>query len=98
MQPTDPSKFTDRAWDAVVVSQDVARRYRQQQLEVEHVMLALLDQSPDPGQTQPDLLRLWSGLGQEENSLRSSLEDFARRQPQVTRGDQLSLGRGLDAL
>ena len=98
MQPTDPSKFTDRAWDAVVVSQDVARRYRQQQLEVEHVMLALLDQSPDPGQSQPDLLRLWSGLGQEENSLRSSLEDFARRQPQVTRGDQLYLGRGLDDL
>jgi|GEM_PF-4206209 len=43
MQPTDPSKFTDQAWDAIVASQDVARRYRNQNLEVEHVMLALLE-------------------------------------------------------
>ncbi|WP_246844183.1 Clp protease N-terminal domain-containing protein, partial [Hydrocoleum sp. CS-953] len=44
MQPTDPSKFTEQAWDAIVKSQDVARRYQNQQLEVEHLIIALLEQ------------------------------------------------------
>ncbi|MFM7442032.1 MAG: Clp protease N-terminal domain-containing protein, partial [Snowella sp.] len=42
MQPTDPSKFTEQAWDAIVKSQEVARRFKNQTLEVEHVVLALL--------------------------------------------------------
>jgi ATP-dependent Clp protease ATP-binding subunit ClpB len=42
MQPTDPDKFTDTSWDAVKKSQDVVRAYKQQQLEVEHLILALL--------------------------------------------------------
>lgn len=44
MQPTDPNKFTDKAWEAIVQSQDVARRFQQQQLEVEHLAIALLEQ------------------------------------------------------
>ena len=45
MQPTDPDKFTAKAWDAIVEAQDVARRFRQQYLEVEHVTLAMLEQA-----------------------------------------------------
>ncbi|MBC6479928.1 MAG: hypothetical protein GDA56_21250 [Hormoscilla sp. GM7CHS1pb] len=44
MQPTDSSKFTDKAWEAIVNSQDVARRGKHQQLEVEHVTIAMLEQ------------------------------------------------------
>ncbi|HEY9813906.1 MAG TPA: Clp protease N-terminal domain-containing protein, partial [Candidatus Sericytochromatia bacterium] len=44
MQPTDPTKFTEKAWDAIVKSQDVARRFKNQQLEVEHLAIALLEQ------------------------------------------------------
>jgi ATP-dependent Clp protease ATP-binding subunit ClpB len=44
MQPTDPTKFTEQAWDAIIKSQDVARRSSNQQLEVEHVAIALLEQ------------------------------------------------------
>ncbi|HBQ97482.1 MAG TPA: hypothetical protein DD761_02970, partial [Cyanobacteria bacterium UBA11691] len=44
MQPTDSSKFTNKAWEAIVNSQDVARRGKHQQLEVEHVAIALLEQ------------------------------------------------------
>ncbi|MGA1131333.1 MAG: ATP-dependent chaperone ClpB [Prochlorotrichaceae cyanobacterium] len=97
MQPTDPRKFTDSAWDAIVVSQDVARRYRQQQLEVEHVLLALLEQGALEGGTS--VLQGWlQVLEIEEAGFRSALEDFARRQVQVSRGEQLYLGRGLDEL
>ncbi len=97
MQPTDPRKFTDSAWDAIVVSQDVARRYRQQQLEVEHVMLALLEQGTLEGEAAP--LQGWlQALSIEDANFRSPVEDFARRQIQVSRGEQLYLGRGLDEL
>ena len=44
MQPTDPSKFTEKAWESIVKSQDVTRRFKQQQLEVEHLAIALLEQ------------------------------------------------------
>jgi len=43
MQPTDPNKFTDKAWEAVVKSQGVTQRYQQQQLEVEHLIISLLE-------------------------------------------------------
>ncbi len=44
MQPTDPGKFTDKAWEAIVKSQDVACKYRNQKLEVEHLAIALLEE------------------------------------------------------
>ena len=44
MQPTDSSKFTDKAWEAIVKSQEVDRRFKHQQLEVEHLVVALLQQ------------------------------------------------------
>ncbi|WP_414415980.1 Clp protease N-terminal domain-containing protein, partial [Synechococcus sp. R6-7] len=44
MQPTNPNQFTEKAWSAIVQSQDVARRHQQQQLETEHLLISLLDQ------------------------------------------------------
>jgi len=43
MQPTDPNKFTESAWDAIVRSQEVCRNFKNQNLEVEHIILALLE-------------------------------------------------------
>lgn len=92
MQPTDPSKFTDKAWEAIVKSQDVARRFRHQQLEVEHVAIALLEQE---GMTETLLTK----AGAEPSRLKPQLEEFAKRQPRVAADDgQLYLGRGLDLL
>ncbi|BAU42854.1 ATP-dependent chaperone ClpB [Leptolyngbya sp. O-77] len=91
MQPTDPSKFTEKAWEAIVKSQDVARSYRQQNLEVEHVAIALLDQE---GLANTILDK----AGMESARLRQQLDSFAARQPKVNTNDlsQLFLGRGLD--
>ena len=44
MQPTDSNKFTEQAWDSIVKSQEIARRFKNQTLEVEHVIIALLEQ------------------------------------------------------
>ena len=92
MQPTDPDKFTDKAWEAIVKSQDIVRAYNQQQLDVEHLMLALLEQ--DNGLADKVLSR----AGVEIERLQQQLEDFTRRQPKVGRSDQLYLGKGLDRM
>ncbi|MEM8603595.1 MAG: ATP-dependent chaperone ClpB [Cyanobacteria bacterium P01_H01_bin.121] len=92
MQPTDPNQFTDQAWDAIVASQDVARRFRQQQLEVEHVMIALLEL--EEGQAEVILKH----AKVDGNELFEQLDDYARRQPRAASGGQLYLGRGLDEL
>ncbi len=92
MQPTDPSKFTEKAWEAVVKSQDVARRFKHQQLEVEHVAIALLDLE---GTANNMLLK----AGLEPIRLKQQLEAFAQRQPRVPdENGQLYLGQGLDTL
>ena len=92
MQPTDPDKFTDTAWEAVTKSQDVVRAYKQQQLEVEHLILALLE--------EPTSLATAILTRAEVDSIRfkQQLEAFTERQPKVGKSDQLYLGRKLDLL
>jgi ATP-dependent Clp protease ATP-binding subunit ClpB len=93
MQPTDPSKFTEKSWEAVVKSQDVARRFKHQQLEVEHVAIALLDLEEGAAHTM--LLK----AGIEPIRLKQQLEGFAQRQPRSpSENGQLYLGQGLDTL
>lgn len=91
MQPTDPSKFTDEAWEGIVKSQDVARRFANQQLEVEHLAIAILEQL---GLANTIL----SLAGVDVTRLAQQLEAFAKRQPRVANADQLYLGRGLDVM
>ncbi|MGL5063124.1 MAG: AAA family ATPase, partial [Microcoleus sp.] len=91
MQPTDPSKFTDKAWEGIVKSQDVARRFTNQQLEVEHLLIALLEQ-------QGLANTILSKAGVDVPRFAQQLEAFAKRQPRVANTDQLYLGRGLEVM
>ena len=91
MQPTDDSKFTEKAWDAIVKSQDVARRFRHQHLEVEHLAIALLEQ--DGLATS-----LLNKVGVDLARFKQQIESFAQRQPKVTYDNKLYLGQGLDIL
>ncbi len=91
MQPTDPTKFTDKAWEAIAQSQDVARRFQQQHLEVEHLAIALLEQNGLAN-------RILSRAGVDSARLTQQLEAFTQRQPKVGKSDQLYLGRNLDVM
>jgi ATP-dependent Clp protease ATP-binding subunit ClpB len=91
MQPTDSTKFTEKAWEAIVKSQDVARRFRTQQLEVEHLVISLLEEE---GMAS----RIFTKTKIDIPRFVAQLESFATRQPKVTRVDQLYLGRGLDLM
>ena len=92
MQPTDPSKFTDKAWEAIVQAQDVVRRFQHQNLEVEHLMVSLLEQENGLA------LKIFSKAGVDNQKLLQQAQDFAQRQPRVGTVDQLFLGRYLDTL
>jgi ATP-dependent Clp protease ATP-binding subunit ClpB len=91
VQPTDPTQFTDRAWDAIVNSQDLAKRYQNQYLEVEHVVLALLEHADESHQ-------LLQAVGIEAEQLVKHLDAFGKRHPKVLRPEQLYLGRSLDIM
>jgi ATP-dependent Clp protease ATP-binding subunit ClpB len=91
MQPTDPTKFTEQAWDAIIKSQDVARRSFNQQLEVEHVAIAMLEQQD----VAPKIL---ARLGVDVEILLRQLQEFTSRQPRLDKVVDLYLGRGLDLL
>ncbi|ACB52569.1 ATP-dependent Clp protease, ATP-binding subunit [Crocosphaera subtropica ATCC 51142] len=92
MQPTDSEKFTEQAWDAIVKSQEVARRFKNQNLEVEHVILALLEQ--EKGLT----LRILERADIDIPRLLQQVETFTNRQAKFVTVDQLYLGRSLDVL
>jgi ATP-dependent Clp protease ATP-binding subunit ClpB len=92
MQPTDPNKFTDKAWEAIVQAQDVVRRYKHQQLEVEHLMISLLEQKDGLA------AKVFTKAGIDTARLFQQLDDFSRRQPKVANTDQLYLGRNLDVM
>jgi len=91
MQPTDSSKFTDKAWEAIVNSQDVARRGKHQQLEVEHVAIAMLEQD---GIAKTILEK----VSVDPAKLFQQLELFDSRQKKSPDVEQLYLGRGLDVM
>ncbi|NEO25757.1 MAG: ATP-dependent chaperone ClpB [Kamptonema sp. SIO4C4] len=92
MQPTDASQFTEQAWDAIVKSQDIARRYKNQQLEVEHIVLSLLEQ--EDGLTQRILNKASIDIGR----FTQQVDSFTHRQPKFPYIEQLYLGRGLDLM
>jgi ATP-dependent Clp protease ATP-binding subunit ClpB len=92
MQPTNPQQFTEKAWEAIVKTPDIAKQYNHQQIESEHLMKALLEQEG-----------LASSIFNKANisvpRLRDRVEEFIRRQPRVNNpGDSIYLGRSLDSL
>ncbi len=95
MQPTDPDKFTAKAWDAIVEAQDVARRCKHQYMEVEHVIIALLDQEED-GLAH----KVLGKANLDCDLLLDELETFAQRQARVRPGvdSNLYLGQSLDRM
>ena len=93
MQPTDPNKFTEEAWEAIVNSQDLmVQRFQQQQLEVEHLAIALLEQPKGLAN------RILTKAGVDPAAMTQQLEAFAKRQPKVGKSSQLYLGRNLDLM
>ncbi|MEN9249717.1 MAG: ATP-dependent chaperone ClpB [Gloeomargarita sp. GXS_bins_116] len=92
MQPNDPNKFTESAWNAIVQAVDIAKQNQNQQLESEHLLLALLNADGLAN-------RIFQRLEINPNQVREKVEALVRRNPKVTGGDgQLYIGHSLDKL
>lgn len=91
MQPTDSSKFTELTWDAIVKSQEIARRFKNQYLEVEHLILSLLEQ-------EGLVVTILTKANIDLTRLKPLLESFSHKQPKLPVVTQLYLGKGLDVL
>ncbi len=89
MQPTDPNKFTEKAWEAIVKSQEVARRSQHQELEVEHLLTTILEQNGLAGV-------ILNAASVPVARVQKITEDFLAQQPRVKSPDQLYLGRNLE--
>ena len=85
----EPDRFSEAAWDLLLASQDVARRWRHDQLDVEHLMQVLFSDRT---------YSRWVGaLPIRSDDLLDRLEDVLAEQPPA-RGDALYIGDDLEEL
>ncbi|WP_107668288.1 ATP-dependent chaperone ClpB [Cyanothece sp. BG0011] len=92
MQPTNPNQFTEKAWEAIVRTPDIAKQNSQQQIESEHLMKSLTEQ-------EGLATSVFNKANISVPKLRDRTEDFIRRQPKVSNpGESVYLGRSLDSL
>jgi ATP-dependent Clp protease ATP-binding subunit ClpB len=92
MQPTNPNQFTEKAWEAIAHTPDIAKQHQQQQIESEHLMKALLDQEGLAN-------GIFTKAGVNLQKLRDRAEQFIQSQPKVSgSSSSVYLGRSLDTL
>ena len=72
-----PEKFTEQAQEALAASQELVRRYRHGQWDVEHILLALLEQEKGLAQ---DVLR---ELGVDVEAVKGRVEATLRSSPKI---------------
>ncbi|MTJ10246.1 MULTISPECIES: ATP-dependent chaperone ClpB [unclassified Anabaena] len=92
MQPNNPNQFTEKAWEAIAQTPDIAKQYHQQQLESEHLMKGLLEQEGLAS-------AIFTKAGANLQKVRDRTEQFIQRQPKVSgTSTSVYLGRSLDTL
>ncbi len=92
MQPNNPQQFTEKAWQAVTNTLDVAKACQQQQMESEHLLKALLEQD---GLATSILSKAGVNLSQ----FRQELDSFIQKQPKISGTiGSVYLGRSVDSL
>ncbi len=92
MQPNNPNQFTEKAWEAIARTPDIAKASSQQQLESEHLMKALLEQDGLAAS-------IFKKLEVSVQRVREATDAFIARQPKVSGSSgSVYLGRSLDSL
>ena len=92
MQPNNPNKFTEKAWEAITNTPSVAKENQQQQIETEHLFKSLLEQ-------EGLAISIFNKADIDVGKLRERTDAFLRVQPKVAKlGDNIYLGRSLDTL
>ncbi|MEM7757409.1 MAG: ATP-dependent chaperone ClpB [Cyanobacteria bacterium P01_A01_bin.40] len=92
MQPNNPQKFTEKAWQAIANVQDIAKQNQQQQVETEHLFKSLI--------TEEGLASsIFNKADVSVQLLRNKVDQFISSQPTVSNpSGSVFLGRSLDSL
>ncbi len=92
MQPTNSNKFTEKAWEAIVRTTEIAKESKHQQIESEHLLKALLEQDGLANS-------IFNKANVSITRLKDRTEEFINKQPKVSSvSDSVYLGRSLDTL
>ncbi|AGF52143.1 ClpB protein [Synechocystis sp. PCC 6803] len=92
MQPTDPNKFTEKAWEAIAKTPEIAKQHRQQQIETEHLLSALLEQNGLA-------TSIFNKAGASIPRVNDQVNSFIAQQPKLSNpSESIYLGRSLDKL
>jgi ATP-dependent Clp protease ATP-binding subunit ClpB len=92
MQPTNPQQFTEKAWEAIVKTPDVAKQNQHQQIESEHLLKSLLEQ-------EGLAVNIFNKANVSVPRLRDKVDEFINHQAKIKNiGDSVYLGKSLDTL
>jgi ATP-dependent Clp protease ATP-binding subunit ClpB len=91
MQPNNPKDFTEKAWQVITRTLDVAKQAKHQQMETEHLLKSLLEQ--DGLATD-----IFVKAGVEVAKFKEKVEKFIQTQPRIGDNDSVYLGKALDLL
>lgn len=92
MQPTNPQQFTEKAWEAIVKTPDIAKQNQHQQIESEHLLKSLLEQ-------EGLAVNIFNKANVSVPRLREKVDEFINRQAKIKNiGDSVYLGKSLDTL
>ncbi|VEP15887.1 protein disaggregation chaperone [Hyella patelloides LEGE 07179] len=92
MQPTNPQQFTEKAWQAIVKTADIAKQNQHQQIESEHLLKALIEE-------EGLATSIFNKADISVAKVRDKVERFINSQPKVKNlGESIYLGRSLDTL
>ncbi|MCC7570590.1 type VI secretion system ATPase TssH, partial [Candidatus Micrarchaeota archaeon] len=75
------NRFTNKAREAIAAAQSIAARFRHQQIDSEHLLLAILEQEEGLG------ARLLSRAGTDAQKVKNDLQSYLSRQPKVYAGE-----------
>ena len=92
MQPNNPQKFTEKAWQAIANVQDIAKNNQQQQVETEHLFKSLIEEEGLASS-------IFNKADVSVQLLRNKVDQFISSQPKVSNPNgSVFLGRSLDSL
>ena len=92
MQPTNSNNFTEKAWEAIVRTPEIAKQHKHQQIESEHLLKSLLEQ-------EGLATSIFNKSGVSVQRLRDKTDNFINRQAKLSKlSDSIYLGRSLDTL
>ena len=92
MQPNNPQKFTEKAWQAIANVQDIAKNNQQQQVETEHLFKSLIEEEGLASS-------IFNKADVSVQQLRNKVDQFISSQPKVSNPNgSVFLGRSLDSL